>query len=83
MSAMRTTATADQPDLAPSPRRPDQLTVHVAPEAYRQLKELAQITGRTNRDLMAEAITRLAVAHDQPVEPELRKKFRRIALGLE
>jgi len=43
---------------------------------------MAEITGRTKRDLMAEAITRLAVAHDQPVEPELRKRFHRIALGL-
>jgi hypothetical protein len=81
MSATQT-ATADQPEHSPSPRRTDQAGVFIAPEAARQLTALAETTGRTKRDLMAEAITRLAVAHDQPVEPELRKKFRRIALGL-
>jgi hypothetical protein len=64
-------------------QRTDRHGVFMAPEAYRQLKELAAITGKTQRDLMSEAITRLAVAHDQPVDPELRQKFRRIALGLE
>jgi len=65
------TANADQPDRAPSLRRPDQRGVFVAPEAARQLTALAEITGRTKRDLMSEAITRLAVAHDQPVRLRL------------
>lgn len=77
------TVTADQPGQASSPQRTDRAGVFIAPEAARQLTALAEITGRTKRDLMAEAITRLTVALEQPVEPELRRQFRRIALGLE
>jgi hypothetical protein len=56
--------------------------VFIAPESYRPLKELSQTAARTVRDLMERGDHRLLVAHDQPVPAELRKKFRRIALGL-
>jgi hypothetical protein len=76
--------TADQPSRpAPLRHRPDQVAVTMTPDAYRPLKEFSEISGRTQRDLLAEAITRLLVAHDQPVPAELSRKFRRIALGLE
>jgi hypothetical protein len=81
-AAPRAAFRADRPGHVPAPRRTDQVGVFVAPEASR-LTALAEITGRTKRDLMSEAITRLAVAHDQPIEPELRQRFRRIVLGLE
>jgi hypothetical protein len=76
-------AAAGLPCHVPALRRTDQVGVFVAPEAARRLTALAEITGGTKRNLMSEAITRLAVAHDQPVEPKLRRRFRRIALGLE
>ena len=76
-------STGDEPGRRPLRARPEQVSAKLAPETYRPLKELSEITDRTMRDLMEEAITRLLVAHDQPVPGELRRKFRRIALGLE
>jgi hypothetical protein len=81
--ALSAPQTANQPSRpAPLRHRPDQAPVTMTQDAYRPLKEFSEISGRTQRDLLAEAVTRLLVAHDQPVPPELRKKFRRIALGL-
>jgi hypothetical protein len=64
-------------------RRGDQVGAHMAPEAYRPLKELSQTSGISIRDLLSEAVTLLLIERSQKVPPELRAKFRGKVYGLD
>jgi hypothetical protein len=57
-------------------RRPDQIGVTLAPQAYRPLKALSNASGTPIRDLLSEAIALLLLEHSKPVPAELRRLIR-------
>lgn len=64
-------------------RRPDQIGVALAPQAYHPLKALSDATGTPIRDLLSEAIALLLLEHSEPVPAELRRLIRVNIAGLD